>query len=182
MKLFLLQTLIATTLIGCGNPLLKPHVKVHEIGVTAQFATTDGIFLPYKIQFEEAARKVHPGSKFTLSNIPINFGKPENEEFDGVCHKYSNGTKEIIIRKNWWINASEDFKRLMIFHELGHCALSRSHKNEKIPYKTIQYNESIMSDVLMNPYYYKTYLDLYDNELFTSSSEKLRKVFGLEPN
>lgn len=182
MRKFFLYSIVLAGLIACGNPLKKLHVKVHPAGATRQFSTTDGVFQPFKLQFDAAARKTHPGSTFTLSNIPINFGNTENKEFDGVCHKYSNGTKEIIIRKAWWISTTEDFKRLMIFHELGHCALERSHKNEKIPFRTIQYNESIMSAVLMNPFYYKSFRDSYDHELFTSSSEKLRAVFGLEAN
>lgn len=157
---------------GCGSDLIKKHLVKHKVGVSRQYSTTDPTFASYVTQFEQAFTGIHK-STMKISNIPINFGTPNEEEFEGVCHLYSNGDKEIIIRKDWWDRVSEEARQLMIFHELGHCVLDRDHKNDKGYYQGREINLSIMSAVLMPVFDYKSFKEEYYYELFTSNHEKL---------
>lgn len=50
----------------------------------------------------------------------------------GVCRTWSNGDREVLINKNWWTNSGTDrSRRILIFHELGHCYFNRSHDSTK---------------------------------------------------
>lgn len=45
----------------------------------------------------------------------------------GQCATLSNGGKEVRVSAKFWDKASDTEKEFLIFHELGHCALLRSH-------------------------------------------------------
>jgi len=49
----------------------------------------------------------------------------------GQCKKYSDGSTEIIVDEPYWNRSNEKEKEYLIFHELGHCVLGRSHNNTK---------------------------------------------------
>lgn len=49
----------------------------------------------------------------------------------GRCLTYEDGTKTINIDKVYWSGSSEIEKEFLIYHELGHCLLERSHTNIK---------------------------------------------------
>ena len=149
--------------------------------VTRQYSTSNPVFQRYIDQFKNTHKEVHK-SDISVNHIPINFGSPNNESFESVCHIYFDGTKEILIRKDWWDRyvglSGETVKRLMIFHELGHCLLGRKHKNDKIPHDNKEINASIMSATLMPYSDYQKYRAQYDNELFTSSHESLKHALS----
>ena len=48
----------------------------------------------------------------------------------GQCIKYSDGSKEIVIDERNWDRLDEFEKEYVVFHELGHCLLLRSHNND----------------------------------------------------
>ena len=68
------------------------------------------------------------GQDFTNYSINFYFADIENQNAGGLCDQ--NNQKIIIDRENW-NNASEEYKEWLIFHELGHCFLNRGHRNEK---------------------------------------------------
>ena len=178
LPLLLLLSLIS----GCGSPLFKKHVIKHPKGVTRQFSTTDATFTPFIEEFKKAHQKVFgQPNLISVSHIPINFGNPENEDYEGVCHIYFDKTREILIRKDWWDRyaneKSQTHRRLMIFHELGHCYLDREHNNEKITVENDEYNLSLMSSVLIPSNDYKNFMSYYDYELFKSDDSPLRSAF-----
>jgi hypothetical protein len=110
-------------------------------------------------------------SNMKITNIPINLGNTKIDEFDGVCHEYHDGTKEIIVKREWWATASSLSKRLLIFHELGHCFLDRNHKDQTIEFNSQKFNLSIMSSTLMPILNYHRFRTEYDYEMFTSNDE-----------
>ena len=189
---FTLLILIITILFGCSVKK-KQHVIFHPSGVTRQFSKSGIAFKTYEEQFEKTGKK-EKGDSFKVNNIPINFGTIDNSGFVGVCHVYYNQTKEIIIRKDKWSSYPEDQKRLLIFHELGHCALDRNHKDgmtpkdEMVPKRYESIESSIMNSKPGFHKKYAIYKDSYDTELFTSNSEKLQiavqgiKIFSISPN
>lgn len=143
-------------------------------------STTSSVFNGYVALFEKELNLSSQKSNMAPSAIPINFGPIEEDQYEGVCHEYSDGLKEIIIRKEWWDSESESSRRLMIFHELGHCSLGRDHNDNRIPNKsnTMLYPESIMSSTLMSPDYFSTYEREYYIELFTKNPDAIRSKIG----
>jgi hypothetical protein len=113
-------------------------------------------------------------------DIPINFGDPENEQFAGVCFVYPDGKKEIIIQKEIWDNINYVQKQVLIFHELGHCALGRSHDDETTTVDGKKVKTSIMNSVIPTSEDYKAYENGYLKELFTySKTALLNAIQGL---
>lgn len=49
----------------------------------------------------------------------------------GQCAKLKSGIHEIRIEKNYWNKSNDINREFLIFHELGHCFLSRSHDNKE---------------------------------------------------
>ncbi len=45
----------------------------------------------------------------------------------GQCVSYSNESQEILISAEFWNSASELNREFLVFHEMGHCILDRSH-------------------------------------------------------
>lgn len=49
----------------------------------------------------------------------------------GQCESYSDGSKAIVLDERYWIQASDLEREYVVFHELGHCVLGRSHDNSR---------------------------------------------------
>ena len=112
----------------------------------------------------------HSSSIFTIDedgNIFYFMGT--NSVKVGVCVKYIDGTREILIRESSWNSYSSRKQEILIFHELGHCALDRSHDEER--YKG--YKVSLMSPQLINQVDYTDFYDQYIRELFSSNKSEL---------
>lgn len=80
--------------------------------------------------FEEEAAKFD--KEIDLSTLDIG-GMVENIEVNGVlgqCISYSDGTKDVVVDAKYWEGLNGLEKEYIIFHELGHCVLQRSHVNE----------------------------------------------------
>ena len=75
--------------------------------------------------------------------------------FWGRCHKAQG---YIEVDKKVWERVSNTLREMLVFHELGHCALSRQHSDNK---------ESLMQAPLMNPDYYKDHRAEVLEELFS---------------
>ena len=163
-----------------------------------KFATTNPIFDKYIARFEQLGKSYTKDPYFHIGDIPINFGDTENPLFDGVCFTYSNGEKEIIIKKSWWDeyekkdtvegdekqDAEEEeeeekehyslIQESLIFHELGHCHLNRKHENGPLSTQ-IPIKRSMMSHNIVSENDYRKYKEGYWEELFTESTETLAK-------
>lgn len=87
----------------------------------------------------------------------------------GVCIKYSSGEREILIRESAWNTFSDRKKEILIFHELGHCALNREHDNTLRNDKKV----SIMNSSLLNQDLYSYLEDSYLIELFQNSKDDI---------
>lgn len=94
----------------------------------------------------------------------------------GICLEYENGDKEILIDTEAWNNTVTNYERqkVLIWHELGHCVLLRSHKDTK--YRG--YNLSLMNSILISRNDYvrfenTTYGEVYAKELFTHNHSDL---------
>lgn len=45
----------------------------------------------------------------------------------GVCEIYSDGSKKVHMNEDWWPSGTELQKRILVYHELGHCHFNRAH-------------------------------------------------------
>ena len=134
-----------------------------------QFATSNPYFDSYKSQFSQN-HYIETGRSIDVSRIRINF--VENIETGtstvGLC--YSWGSKrEIVIRQSFWNGVSESYRKALIFHELGHCALNRSHKDEKYLGNPV----SIMNSYIISGNYFDSYKNALLNELHTNDTREI---------
>lgn len=175
LHIILLSLLWLTT--SCGMPLIsKKSDMVYKPGVSTKlYAQSDSTFADYVRAFEESAASEFSNPDYKVGDIPINFGTPENESFDGVCYTYADGSKEIIIRKSFWDSAGVIQKRVLVFHELGHCALGRSHDNETMAHSGSTYKTSMMNEVIPSSMHYLSAETEYLLELFTLNKAPLKQ-------
>lgn len=167
--------LLFTTLSSCGVPLpLQSAVR--------QFSTTDKAFESYITEFEQLGKTINKDISFVIGDIPVNFGNIENIEndsFQGVCYTYTDGSKEVIIRKTWWDNHTDDYRRSLIFHELGHCRLDREHLDDTREVSGEVLKISMMNSVIVRPRDYERFTDPYHEELFTQDTADLFEAWSL---
>jgi len=122
-------------------------------------------FTSYIQKFITAA--VERNHKVDLKDIDlrINFGELDRH-YEGKCKPGS--IKQITINEILWNKLDTLQKELLIFHELGHCLLGRTHKNEIFPTGECK---SIMDGKedgfeCSNNYYSSSWRTYYLNELF----------------
>lgn len=172
---------LTSTLISCGMPLkLGKKDMVHRKGVTTKmYATTDDSFAPIVKKFEALGQKELNDPQFKVGDIPINFGDTTQPEFDGVCFVYADDTKEIIVRKSWWDNAHPIQKEVLVFHELGHCRLGRTHEEDTVETGDQSVKTSVMHPIIPDTATYTEHQDGYIKELFTYSKSTLLTLLGI---
>lgn len=91
----------------------------------------------------------------------------------GVCIKYYSGKREILINETAWNEFSDVKKEILIFHELGHCALDREHDDSLYN----NYKTSLMNSILIDENLYYNYTNNYIDELFTSDKTDIYRIF-----
>lgn len=173
---FILFLTVALTS-SCGMPLLsKRNDLVHKQGATTKmYSTTNESFENYISLFEEAAAQELSNPYYKIGDVPVNFGDTENEEFDGVCFSYPDGTKEVIIKKDFWDRANTIQRRVLVFHELGHCALGRTHDEDTVTHSGIVYKTSVMHPIIPDSMQYLKAEAEYKSELFTLDKAAIKQ-------
>lgn len=63
-------------------------------------------------------------------SVVIKFDKMTNKGSIAECH-YSQPRHTIKVQKAYWNASSDTTKRIIMYHELGHCILYRGHNDEK---------------------------------------------------
>ena len=135
-----------------------------------RFQKSNPVFNEYIDKFEVHGRIYLKDANFKVGNIPINFLDPEESSVQGICTQYSDGSKEIIIRKEWWEQVSKKYHESLIFHELGHCRLGRDHLDEEYEDSDkTAYKLSLMNGVLVVPGEFEKFESAYLRELFECS-------------
>lgn len=175
----LVSLLVLLSLItSCGVAKNQKHTQ-HLEG-TKQYAVSASVFKSYITSFEEEAAKNLSEPGFKVGDIPINFGDTTKDEFDGVCNTYSDGTKEILIKKSWWESTDNTQREIMIFHELGHCRLGRDHDEEILTSSSNKtYKASMMNPVIPHSEIYKERRSAYLTELYLYNKSALLTSFGI---
>lgn len=160
---------ILLLLSSCANTNVNDLFKIDTESDPRKTLTTDGTFSKYVVYFE-VDYAYYLNKDINVHNIPINFSNNIDDSFLGVCYYYGKKQqwREIKINTKHWDGLDEAQRKALIYHELGHCALNREHKDD--------YHRSYPTSI-MNTYHirvnYEKYIDEYDYELFTHDHSKL---------
>ena len=150
-----------------GNPV-NDLFKIDTESDPRKTLTTDETFLTYITDFEIDAA-YHADLDMNVHNIPVNFADLD-KRYLGACYYYGKAHqwREIKIDREQWEELDEAQRKALIYHELGHCALNRKHKDE-------HYRSFPVS--IMNTYHigsnYEKYSEEYNYELFTEDESIL---------
>jgi hypothetical protein len=134
-----MKFLILLLLFSCKqniNIVKQPPI----ITPTKNVANADPLFKPFSYAFQ------------LLYNINVDLpivmdstNQLEKKGVAGLCQIYQNGDKKVLVSPSWWnckqyglsgnciITRPDIEKRVLIFHELGHCLLNRDHDYEYNP-------------------------------------------------
>lgn len=127
-----MRYLFLLCLIGCARPVSQPN-------------NIDAAFQPLYNQFIVDANQAGLNIK-SERGIIIQFAALEAKnslgEVIGDCITYSNGFNTVNIDTDFWNNASDPAKMILMYHELGHCVLYEKH---------VPSNSAIMNAVINNP-------------------------------
>lgn len=137
---------------GCGQGF---HVTMDISGFEEQV-----------LAFEDASNEA--GKPITITNLIVRFNGDLNASHEaGVCF-IGSPIPYIEIDPTYWSHASEIQKEILMFHELGHCALKREHRNDFngiMPYSIMYYSMDAWT-TLTQQAYYELNRHTYVKELF----------------
>ena len=162
---YLASFLMLILVYSCGDLIEKLDDIKDRDDSSRRHSSTDPAFSSYIASFEAEGKAYLIDPAFSVGDIPINFGDTEGTSV-GVCFSYSNGQKEIIIKKQTW-DSLPSIREVLIYHELGHCRLNRGHDNSLAPNVTGNDKLSILNEVLVSGSNYNQHRDAYVKELFT---------------
>lgn len=135
---------------------VQPYEGVHED------------LVPFFKSFEEEASKHGIYVDLTEERVSASFGRLTGPA--GSCDRRSNGTRHITIDVDSWSIRNQLGREDIIFHELGHCALLRGHKEDVTPNNVCL---SMMRSGLAGCWmvYDETTRETYLEELFNPSDD-----------
>jgi len=82
--------------------------------------------------FEVAAAAQGLSIDLTAEGITGIIEDLEEDQVAGQCTSYSHAANHVTIDTDFWNRASDNFKEMIIFHELGHCYLDRGHREGQL--------------------------------------------------
>lgn len=157
MRFFIL--IILVLIASCGQPPIRP------INPTDPLAPIPTHF--YKVKYDKTFKKhvndFEDDWGLNIIDLEIIFEEIE-QNYDsltvilGVCKRKSNTTPRISIDPTTWPNLNETRKKLLIYHEMGHCVLHRDHIEGT--------NTSIMNPMLISSTVFEDNESFFINELF----------------
>ena len=153
----LVSYLILILLAGCADSVER-GASIEEV----KTPVTDPEFIPHKTRFYGLyeSQTLDGG----LPDVLIVFGVLEGQYGAvGYCDLV-NGKPRITIVRDAWERFSEKTREQLIFHEMGHCLLNRTHDSETFEDgrpKSIMFHR-LFSDRIYNEFY-----EYYIRELMT---------------
>jgi hypothetical protein len=149
---------LVVLLLILAPPLVRP-----KPGIEAEL-------LPYFVDFALLGQSYH-GPLFKMppiyASIDIRYNVQEFETKDSGVLAWCDWGRyphEMIINQQWWTYADHVEREMVVFHELGHCALYRDHLNdEKIGGDPV----SLMNWTIFSESTYNENREYYLRELFT---------------
>lgn len=154
---------ISFSLASCGE-IIETDLNFKDSSYVSSFTTSDPQFDKYKRSFEEDYY-VETGQVISTEAIHINLKDKVDDKnsYVGICIIWPGG-QDIIIKEAYWKTLSEFSRKAIVYHELGHCALGRTHDNSLDEDGRAT---SIMNQYLIAGSQFYTYYEQYIRELFT---------------
>ncbi len=91
------------------------------------FPTVTPELRPFYIAFEEEAANRGFDINLTQEEVTGNIVQLGNMGVLGVCVRNDEAPNRVAVDQEAWASASQAFRELIVFHELGHCVLNREH-------------------------------------------------------
>ena len=105
-----------------------PETPKEEITIPPKsYPGVDKELWPYFEQFETAAAAQGLSIDLVATGITGVIEELAEEHVAGQCTFYSHSPNHVTVDTDFWSRSSENFKEMIIFHELGHCTLDRGH-------------------------------------------------------
>ncbi len=99
-----------------------------EVGPTSREVIVPTEVQPYVDRFLDAAAARGQAIDLTQMGLTVRFVDDIVDETAGLCQE-----EEVIISRQSWDLRNDAKREELIFHELGHCVLSRTHDNDLLP-------------------------------------------------
>jgi hypothetical protein len=105
----------------------------------------------YMKSFIDEAKK--RGIEIKAENLIMEFGVASSEICGQFTQAASNGQRTIVIRNvsSCWKNAPNENREALVFHELGHGLLGRSHRDDNLPNGAVASIMNSQSSVAYEP-------------------------------
>jgi hypothetical protein len=86
---------------------------------------------PLYLSFEQAAADRGITINLTELGITGNIVELGDNSVLGLCRRSDTEPNRVAVDISAWINSSDSFRELIVFHELGHCVLDREHLDDQ---------------------------------------------------
>lgn len=123
--------LLATLIFSACSDEAPPSGLVGFESDEDLFPTVTPELRPFYIAFEAAAAERGIAINLTDEGVTGNIVQLGNNSILGVCRRSADEPNRVAVDIEAWNNSSEEFKEVIVFHELGHCVLGREHLDEQ---------------------------------------------------
>ncbi|MEP7320913.1 MAG: hypothetical protein ABI761_03300 [Saprospiraceae bacterium] len=114
--------------VGCIKESLN---FVGEMAAPGAYPNVDMALWPYFKRFEDEAALRDINVDLQNAHITGFISDIPTEHVQGLCSHSSSDPKKVTVDLPFWDRASDQSREFVIFHELGHCYLGRSHDESK---------------------------------------------------
>lgn len=151
------------------DELINPEINEPEMTL---FPEVDAALHTYFSRFEHEARQ--RGLSYDLKALGITgvIEEIDEENIAGQCaYRRFYSPRQITLDKSFWERSSDLLKEFIVFHELGHCVLNRSHLETS-------FSNGVCSSIMRSgngdcfDYYSRTTRAYYIDELFEIESSQ----------
>ncbi len=149
-----LGLVLALVLVGCAEAPHRLDVGPEFIEHVLEFQIESGHYLQTPV---------------LIDNLVVRFGPMHYgaaPDVVGYCAYRGGETPVITIRHDKWVTYSHVMREELMFHELGHCILDRSHDSRTMVLEGQWTELSLMNPTMVNEYYYDAHRDYYLRQLF----------------
>ncbi len=124
--LFFLSTACFLLFSACQKDEDLPEFQ-STAGATSFAEVPEGLW-DYFQRFEEEAAARGLNLDLNSLNISAEFMEISQDGVAGTCTYGSHQPGHVVIDETFWSRASDLFKEMIVFHELGHCVLFFDHR------------------------------------------------------
>lgn len=147
--------LLALFISSCGSGQLPKLVS------STKPVYVDEEVIPFLERFDTYAAILRIKPNYTDLVIYRTDEPPQGKHL-AICRSNGQNIKEIIIYNQFWDEATDVGKEIVVFHELGHCALKQEHRKF-----------SVMQSTMLLEEIYISYYDDFIKELFLKEEESI---------